>query len=169
MKHKFNIGDKVKIVQEITVAGVCLDEVFEIQSFENAITLGNKPLYNIGLPYLFCEEQLESIESIPFTKSELKDGMVVEYSNGERKLVIGNKLYGHTEWDGLNNYDINLINTEVPELSINKIYKWLGYCLDVIFEDKYLELIWERKPIKEMTISEIEEELGYKIKVIQED
>lgn len=172
MKHRFNVGDKIKVVDEIAVAGVRLDEVFEIQSVESVISNDNEPLYNIGLPYLFYGDQLELFESIPFTKSDLEDGMVIEHSNGERKLVMGNIFCGETEWDNPDYYDEELINTTVYELSINKVYKWKGCRLKDIFADNCLELIWERKvekPTKEMTISEIEEELGYKINIIQEE
>lgn len=41
---------------------------------------------------------------------------------------------------------------------------------NVLSEDKeaFFDLIWERK-VKEMTISEIEKELGYSIKIINEN
>lgn len=74
MEHRFNIGDKVKVVDETTAEDIFLDEIFEIQ---NVIYTDVEPLYSIGLPYLFYEDQFELIESIPFTKSDLEDGMVI--------------------------------------------------------------------------------------------
>lgn len=55
MKHRFNVGDKIKVVDEIAVAGVRLDEVFEIQSIESVISNDNEPFITSVCHIFFTE------------------------------------------------------------------------------------------------------------------
>lgn len=111
-----------------------------------------------------------------FTKDDLKDGMVVEYRSGDRCLVVRDHLlskeycinmsdlgddlkdiYGYQEDDIVKVYDADY--TYVDEF-------------EEVFDTDNLTLIWEREEEKkepdhkEMTVEEIEEKLGYKIKVV---
>ncbi len=98
-----------------------------------------------------------------FTKSDLKDGMVVEYNDKcfGKRLVIGGFLIGEDGYARLENYEHNLINRKrIDGMDIVKVYKIKqGYPFGRIMEDHNLELIWERKEPKKMTIEEMRQKL----------
>ena len=98
-----------------------------------------------------------------FTKSDLKDGMVVEYKcvDSGRRLVVKDMLLGIDGSYTLKNYNDDLTDIEVdPELSIIRVYK-IKYAkrFKHILDDDNLELIWERKEPKKMTVEEIRKKL----------
>lgn len=112
-------------------------------------------------------------------KSDLKTGMVVETRNGEKYLVMlgpdceGRELinfgYGFMP---LSRYANNLmIKTGDEEFDIMKVYSVEGSICWLLRDKKRMnfELIWQRKEIKEMTVKEIEKELGYKIKIVGDE
>lgn len=108
-----------------------------------------------------------------FTKADLKNGMVVEQKNGERYVICNGKelsLYG---WNPLEQFRDNLTNELRKLFDIEKVYKLNTkeiYCLQDIFYDENLELIWERKETKSMTAEEMRQKLeeltGEKIEVV---
>lgn len=107
-----------------------------------------------------------------FTKADLKDGMVVEYRDGDRRLVINECLVGKDSHYELSAYNENLKN-KYPRLTIMKVFKICRRAiLGNILDDDNLELIWERKEPKKMTIEEmrkkLEELTGEEIEVMQE-
>lgn len=96
-----------------------------------------------------------------FTKSDLKDGMVVEYNDnsfGER-LVVGDFLIGEDGYADLGDYNENLKNV-VSDLEIVRVYKikCMGKISSIMY-DVNLELIWERKEPKKMTVEEMRQKL----------
>lgn len=105
-----------------------------------------------------------------FTKADLKDGMVVEYRNGNRRLVIVNMLIGEDGFLTLDSFRENLENIKFMEHTIVKIFKIKeAMTFNYILDDKNLELIWERNEAKKMTAEEmrkkLEELTGEKIEV----
>lgn len=109
-----------------------------------------------------------------FTKSDLKDGMVVEYNDNSfgKRLVVGDFLIGEDGYADLGDYNENLKNV-VSDLEIVRVYKikCMGKISSIMY-DVNLELIWERKEPKKMTVEEmrqkIEELTGEEIEVMQE-
>lgn len=109
-----------------------------------------------------------------FTKSDLKDGMVVEYNDNSfgKRLVVGDFLIGEDGYADLGDYNENLKNV-VSDLEIVRVYKikCMGK-ISSIMEDYNLELIWERKEPKKMTVEEMRQKLeeltGEEIEVMQE-
>lgn len=98
-----------------------------------------------------------------FTKADLKDGMVVEQRDGNRYLVLAgvavrecgrNEISGYTnnlEWYGTyRGGDIVKVYRIIPE-SLGSI--------EEVFVKSNLELIWERKKPKKMTVEEMREKL----------
>lgn len=107
-----------------------------------------------------------------FAKSDLEDGMIVEYRNGKRRLLINNMLIGKDGFYHLNNYSKELkeISLNSKERDIVKVFKVDSTStLEYIFDDESLELIWERNKTKRMTIEEmrkkLEEFTGEKIEI----
>ena len=107
-----------------------------------------------------------------FIKDDLEDGMVVEYANGERRLVVKGMLLGNDGYGKLEEYSDNLEYIPYPyyfpgeSLRIDKVYSAHINGLPRYFDDRNLTLIWEREEPVKMTKEEIEEELGYKIEII---
>lgn len=98
-----------------------------------------------------------------FTKSDLKDGMVVEQRNGNRYLVLAGvavRECGHNE---ISRYTNNLKWCGTNRGGdIVKVYRIIHESLGTIekaFCDRNLELIWERKEPKKMTVEEMQKKL----------
>ena len=76
-----------------------------------------------------------------FNKEDLRNGMVVELVNGERRLISNNKLINNNGvvFNSLDNYKNNMtITGSVCSISISKVFK---------FNEAFLCLIkiWERR------------------------
>lgn len=96
-----------------------------------------------------------------FTKADLRDGMVVEYNDNcfGKRLVIGGFLTGEDGYVDLGDYNENLKNV-VSDLEIVRVYKikCMGKISSIMHDDN-LELIWERKESKKMTVEEMRKKL----------
>lgn len=112
-----------------------------------------------------------------FTKADLKDGMVVELRSGNSLLVVkmGENLKMLSKIQYYSGEDVteDLKEKDVEkrgELDIVKVFapaplEKVSNILDLI-EIKG-ELLWERK--EKMTLEEVEQELGYRIEIIEEN
>lgn len=107
-----------------------------------------------------------------FTKADLKDGMVVEYNNGERGIVLKENLvseYGYLKLESYNSH-LEFEGHRPEDWLIKKVYETHAHRLDTIFETENLTLIWERKekpkPV-EMTLEEVCKALGKEIKIVK--
>lgn len=98
-----------------------------------------------------------------FTKSDLKDGMVVEYRCKDygKRMVVGNMLIGEDGSHRLEAYENDLTQGYAEsQLSIIRVYKIKNERnFKHIMDDDNLELIWERKEPKKMTIEEMRQKL----------
>lgn len=111
-----------------------------------------------------------------FTKADLEDGMVVEYRSKSygRRLVIGDMLIGAEGSHRLIYYNEDLIDTTGDkDFDIMRIYKIQHVSrFNEILRYSNLELIWERKEPKKMTVEEMRQKLeeltGEEIEVMQE-
>ena len=96
-----------------------------------------------------------------FTKSDLKDGMVVKYNDNcfGKRLVIGGFLIGEDGYADLGDYNENL-KSMASDLEIVRVYKikHMGK-FSSIMKNHNLELIWERKEPKKMTVEEMRKKL----------
>lgn len=108
-----------------------------------------------------------------FTKADLKDGMIVEYANGWRRMVLNGNLLSMSGHALLRDFTDDLKSHFSQGLNIHKVYTCNTGCvsdLTEIFETCNLTLIWERKekpkPV-EMTIEEICKALGKEIKIVK--
>ena len=106
-----------------------------------------------------------------FTKADLKDGMVVEYKDGRRRLVVADMLIGKDGFLTLNSYSEELKSNSFDEHTIVKTYKIReAATFDCVLDNINLELIWKRTKTKHMTTEEmrkkLEELTGEKIEII---
>lgn len=107
-----------------------------------------------------------------FTKADLKDGMVVEQRDGGMYLVLAGTAVGKGEHNSIVGYTDGLKWAGYKGGDIVKVYRItpgsLG-CIEDVFIKNNLELIWERKERKKMTIEEmrmkLEELTGEQIEV----
>ena len=173
---KFKVGDKVKVKTDIF-------RPYKKAKAGKIATVMRLDRDNAGMPsyalrfedckcndmYFWHDFELEDCTA--FTKSDLKDGMIVEYRRGWMELVLGGKTVDGSGSHSLCNFDDELINKDSRDSDIMRVYSINDGItnIDCIFDRACLTLIWERKEEpkpKEMTVEEIEKELGYKIKVV---
>lgn len=112
-------------------------------------------------------EDLELVKEYKMTKEHLKDGDIVTLRNGDRLVLFGEDFFECSEDNSnwlcdLDDLDDNL-NCEKycgreMESDIIKVERPVRY-----------ETVFEREEVKELTVDEISERLGYKVKVVGED
>lgn len=153
---KYKVGDEVKVREDLVVNAVydgCLfaspmqtlkGKTCTIEAFfdDNAYKLK-------GSGYLWTEAMFEDIAENTkvntFTKADLKDGMIVEFKSGTKGIVLGTGIVSENSWVPLSSYRDNL-ETSATYFNIVKVFKSVGGAfLSQIFNDKRLELIWEKK------------------------
>ena len=105
---------------------------------------------------------------------ELKEGMIIECRNGYRYLLrkICGELVASSNDKYINldcNEELNKNKYFNKEFDVMKIYTSKAFILNNLFNDNYLECIWERKEPKKMTLAQISKELGYEVEVIDNE
>lgn len=109
-------------------------------------------------------------------KSDLKNGMTVEYANGNRRLVmmIDGELIFLGECNNLsaNYYREDLTNKHSEELDIVKVYKNVPASLELMLEESN-QLLWRREDnTKEISVSEafrvLKEHYGCDVKIMED-
>ena len=111
-------------------------------------------------------------------KMELKEGMIIECRNGERYLLrtacgeliaSSNDEYINLDYDEELNENKYFDKKFNKDFDVMKIYISKAFILNSLFNDNYLECIWERKEPKKMTLAQISEALGYEVEVIDNE
>ena len=111
-----------------------------------------------------------------FNRSDLESGMVVEI-NGQNFLTILNDAFeGFMASDGfifldMYDHDLKYQYPDNPEWNIAKVYSFNKEGgLDELMKVENSEILFEeevsKKEIKEMTLTEIENQLGFRIKIV---
>nr|DAY84786.1 MAG TPA: hypothetical protein [Caudoviricetes sp.] len=97
-----------------------------------------------------------------FTKADLEDGMVVEQRDGDMYLVLAGMVVRKREYNRIGNYDDDLKWEGYTGGDIVKVYRITPESLrriEDVFIKSNLELIWERKEPKKMTVEEMRQKL----------
>lgn len=97
-----------------------------------------------------------------FTKADLRDGMVVEQRNGEMYLVLAGMVVRRGGRNHIGCYDDDLKWEGYTGGDIVKVYRITPESLrriEDVFIKSNLELIWERKEPKKMTVEEMRKKL----------
>lgn len=107
-----------------------------------------------------------------FTKADLRDGMVVKHRNGDKKMVISEALIGEDGYSDRNCFREDLTYRYFKDLDIVGVYAIKEYSnFADMLSDYNLELIWERKEPKKMTVEEMRQKLeeltGEEIEVME--
>lgn len=94
------------------------------------------------------------------TKADLKDGMVVKHRNGDKRMVISEALIGENGYADQNCFREDLTHRYFKDLDIVGVYAIKEYSnFADMLSDYNLELIWERKEPKKMTVEEMRKKL----------
>ena len=120
-----------------------------------------------------------------FQKNDLKPGMVVETANGTLLLVVSLHYDGYDDlraisdtcWVDLGHYNRDLARYDFlkqkdpVDRDIIRVYEFkgqhsCGHELKKLLDKDNLKLLFDNTIKKEMTLEEIEKELGYKISVV---
>lgn len=116
-------------------------------------------------------EWVESTFEPASPKDLLETGMVVRARSGAKYLYLNGVLMNEnkmTSAGSLDRYTEGLfIKKGSSSRDILEIYCPQSRILDGFFYDHNLRLIWKRPEAKEMTLMEIERELGYSVKIIK--
>ena len=176
MKNKLKIGDKVRIRNDLKgdnmYGGLYFDPSMEQYNGETHVITSMSICDNYHLDidsrldWAWNDAMVELV--VEFTKADLKPGMVVEYMDGQRRIVLNDCFMNPNKKGYLDFSDFSddLISRMADYTTIKKVYLSRSKNLSTYCDIKYLTLIWEREEVKEMTVAEIEKQLGYKVKIV---
>lgn len=137
----------------------------------------NKEIYyECDGEYIYYEK-LNKIPVVKYKKDnkmELKEGMVVECRNGDRYLLrkVFDELFASFNDKFMSlDYDEELNENKYfdKDFDVMKVYTSKSFILNNLFNDDYLDCIWERKEPKKMTLAQISKALGYEVEVIDNE
>lgn len=107
---KFKVGDKVKVIAKKHGHGFNIGEIVKIEEISDreykCSSLKKDKLWWMG------EDEFIKVK---FIKSDLKDGDIVTYRNGLKKIVSGDKLYGNDLFAPLRYYTEDLKDVDGEE------------------------------------------------------
>ena len=105
----------------------------------------------------------------PIQKKHLRSGMIVEYINGMRRLVVDIKgeliLMSRDGFQPLSDYNEDLIIDDLSNTTINKVGISEPYCLEIMLKEA--TIIWERPKEVELTMEEIAEKFNIDVKQLR--
>ena len=168
---KFKVGDKIRVIKESShnAPKECTGKVGEIKMIgysnpEIEVYFGEE--IETSNTWYFSEDELEVVgveeSQVMFTKSDLKDRYIVTFRDGTYGMVEGNSV--RLIEDG------KYLGFDYPLSDTNDMLKDCDdeICDIVSVHKPEYKTIWERtETIKEMSLSDIEKELGYKVKVVK--
>lgn len=127
---KFKVGDKVKVIAKKHGHGFNIGEIVKIEEISDrdykCSSLEKNELWWMG------EDEFTKVK---FIKSDLKDGDIVTYRDGRKKIVFEDKFYGSNHFVLLKYYteDLKDIDGE-EENDIIKVERPVKY--ETVFERK---------------------------------
>lgn len=129
---KFKVGDKVKVIAKKHGHGFNIGEIVKIEEISDrdykCSSLEKNELWWMG------EDEFTKVK---FIKSDLKDGDIVTYRNGDKRTVVAENLINSNGYISkkLNQYTNELKDTVIVEsLDIIKVERPVKY--EVVFERK---------------------------------
>ena len=109
------------------------------------------------------------------TLDDLKTGMIVKTREGKYYIIMrdfidcGDILAGLSDnnrisesWTSLSKYNQDMTHSELPSLDIVNVYASSVYSVDTP-----TRLLWQSEEYKEVTMKEIEEKFGCKVKIVE--
>lgn len=141
---KFKVGDKVKVIAKKHGHGFNIGEIVKIEEISDrdykCSSLEKNELWWMG------EDEFTKVK---FTKLDLKDGDIVTYRNGLKKIVSGDKLYGNDLFTSLRYYPEDLKDVDGEEKNdIVKVERPVKY--ETVFEREEVLDETEKKYLAEV-------------------
>lgn len=174
---KYKVGDKIRIRKDLRP-----ERYGSLYATENMtkmagdiVTIAHiydeRMIYDIeeDCGWSWSEEMFESV----CPKNLLEPGTVVKTRDGDKYININGILMRKSGGSWLCrledvNDDLVREKHKNKDMEIIEIYKTDGHTISELFDDDNLTLVWKREEVKEITLSEIEKELGYKVKIVKE-
>lgn len=127
---KFKVGDKVKVIAEKRGHEFDIGEIVKIEEISDR----DYKCSSLKKDELWWMVEDEFVK-VKFTKSDLKDGDIVTYRDGRKKIVVEDKFYGSNNFVLLKHYteDLKDIDGE-EENDIVKVERPVKY--ETVFERK---------------------------------
>lgn len=173
---KYKVGDKVRVRTDLKLykqygSNVAMKEMCEaggkIVTISKVIAGGWYKIEGGDSP-LWTDEMFQTSP-----KGLIEPGSIVECRSGE-KFIYLNGFFMHSGGSmylgdaGINTFDDDLIfKPKDKDFDIMRIFKSKSITLNDFFAHRNLNLVWERREPKEMTLEEVEKELGYPIKIVK--
>lgn len=154
----FKVGDKVRVKEGLKggeyYGGLYFnhamaDRCGKVATITKAFDGDEYSRYELdieSMDFVYNDDMLEPYSG--FSKSDLKDGMVVQHRDGEMLIVFGDTLVAQNGTWGLDEYHDDLTDCNKKDADIVKVYKVKPDCVNDIhdvYDVDYLDLIWERK------------------------
>lgn len=141
---KFKVGDKVRVIAKRHGHGFNIGEIVKIEEISDrdytCSSLKENELWWMG------EDEFTKVK---FTKLDLKDGDIVTYRNGLKKIVSGDKLYGNDLFTSLRYYPEDLKDVDGEEKNdIVKVERPVKY--ETVFEREEVLDETEKKYLAEV-------------------
>lgn len=142
---KFKVGDKVKVIAKRHGHEFDIGEIVKIEEVSDR---GGYKCSSLKKNKLWWMGEDEFVEW-KFTKSDLKDGDIVTYRNGLKKIVSGDKLYGNDLFTSLRYYPEDLKDVDGEEKNdIVKVERPVKY--ETVFEREEVLDETEKKYLAEV-------------------
>lgn len=127
---KFKVGDKVKVIAKKHGHGFNIGEIVKIEEISDR----DYKCSSLEKNELWWMEE-DEFTKVKFIKSDLKDGDIVTYRNGLKKIVSGDKLCGNDLFAPLRYYTEDLKDVDgEEEYDIVKVERPVKY--ETVFERK---------------------------------
>lgn len=184
---KYSVGQKVRVKENLNIGKIYDGYAFsyQMERYEGKIYkisdtnvdhywLGGCEDPDSGYHYKFTDEMLEPAD---FTKDNLENGMVVEYWNGMRALVHNHRFITDNSYMDFDDYTSDLMIVGDCDgrwdFDIVAVYETTNVrCIKDLLSITKLKYLWKRAKEPEpteMTLDEIEKQLGYKIKIVNKE
>ena len=137
---KFKVGDKVKVIAKKHGHGFNIGEIVKIEEISDrdykCSSLKENELWWMG------EDEFTKVK---FTKLDLKDGDIVTYRKGLKKIVSGDKLYGNDLFAPLRYYTEDLKDVDgEEEYDIVKVERPVKYETLFVRKEEILDEVEKR-------------------------
>lgn len=179
---KFNVGDKLRVISKETMrshngayymSGSTTGEDIltsmtkycgEVVTVSEYTTNGTYSIEEDGKNWNWTDEMFEGKIEPQFSKSDLKNGMRVEFEDGAKCLMFDGKMLRFLDgryWTDICNYDENLNNLK-PSVGfkIVKVYDVPSNPSNILKSYELGELLWERPTKVTLTPKQIADKFG---------
>lgn len=175
---KFQKGDSVRLHKPIL--NVTPNWISKMDKNDGKIVtlkeISPTGMYWIIDGFNYREDWMELVKGAEMQKKDLKDGDVVEFRSGRRAVVFkGTFMISPYVNHDMDTWTDDLINTGFVgrDLDVVKIRKHPWYPIEMLDTEAVfthdIGWDWECREIKEVTMAEVEEKFGCKVKIIKGD